>query len=176
MIDRARLRALAEAATPGPWEAEIRDGCLFITAIDGNTSVAEVLGPPTHQVVAADATYIAAASPDTVLALLDALDALDAAERERDGANERASQWVRIAGEHGADKDALKSERDALATDARRWRAIDGYWRTAQCYFRKDEKNSIRAMQLHIDFDHPNGRKSLASTIDAALDGAKGAT
>lgn len=103
-------------------------------------------------------------------------DALDAAERERDGANERASQWVRIAGEHGADKDALKSERDALATDARRWRAIDGYWRTAQCYFRKDEKNSIRAMQLHIDFDHPNGRKSLASTIDAALDGAKGAT
>ena len=87
MIDRARLRALAEAATPGPWEAEIRDGCLFITAIDGNTSVAEVLGPPTHQVVAADATYIAAASPDTVLALLDAL---DEARRERDEA--RADQ------------------------------------------------------------------------------------
>ncbi len=108
-----------------------------------------------------------------VLALLDAL---DAAERERDEARAQRDQTaLEFDVAWGA---ALKAntERDALAADARRWRAIDGYWRTAQCYFRKDEKNSIRAMQLHIDFDHPNGRKSLASTIDDALDGAKGAT
>lgn len=98
-IDRARLRALAAASAGGDWLDK------------------EDLG--WHSIPRGDVRYIIAASPDTLLALLDAL---DAAERERDGANERASQWVRIAGELGADKDALKADRDALAADARRYR------------------------------------------------------
>ena len=65
--------------------------------------------------------------------------------------------------------DAAERERDALAADARRWQAIDAHWRTAQCYFRKDATNSIRAVQMFIDFDHRNDGKALGGVVDEAI-------
>lgn len=80
-IDTARLRALAEAATPGPWEADdhgfwrwtdeaARQGEYVLCAeYEYDTGV-------TMQCSDADAAYIAAASPDAILRLLDERDAL----------------------------------------------------------------------------------------------------
>lgn len=150
-IDAARLRALAEAAAQ-TWSAEesAEPGC--------EKSIARAV----HAIALRDLQD--AASPDAILAILDERDAL---VRERDDIRSDMQAYARQVV-------SVVDERDALAADARRWRAIETYWRTAQCYFRKDKANNIRAMQLFIDFDHPNGGKSLASTIDAALDGAKG--
>lgn len=96
---------------------------------------------------------------DTALALLDAL---DAAERERD-------EWKRAANANHEIAAKYHTERDALAADARRWQAIDAHWRTAQCYFRKDATNSIRAVQMFIDFDHRNDGKALGGVVDEAI-------
>lgn len=68
------LRALAEAATPGPWTALIESyeapGAMFVTHQPEDAQTPIVLG-----VAYSDAAYIAAADPTTVLALLDVLDA-----------------------------------------------------------------------------------------------------
>ena len=99
--DLAELRRLAEAATPGPWEA--------FGAVDGRrgerwlgvtTDMRAIESARAGDVFAAqnctrqDALFIAAANPATVLALLDA-----AAERDRlAGAVERvralATEWA----------------------------------------------------------------------------------
>lgn len=75
--DIARLRELANAATPGPWTTEDRmapfgrfletEVCMVI-ASDVNVARSDRL----------DAEYIAAVSPDVVLALLDGREALEA--------------------------------------------------------------------------------------------------
>lgn len=66
--ERARRRALAEKATPGPWTAKDHAVC--------------VGGRWTGLFKHPDAAYIAALSPDVVLALLDAADRAEAAERD----------------------------------------------------------------------------------------------
>ena len=66
--DMAELRRLAESATPGPWEAYDR-GVGWEVWFDGaplNSAFRETF--PAY-----DAAYIAAASPDVVLSLLDRL-------------------------------------------------------------------------------------------------------
>ncbi len=85
MIDRKALREKAEAATPGPWKAdgwqhESYDGNYFVRG-DGvaTEEVAHCEGSGRYE---ENAAYIAAASPDVVLALLDQLAALTA-ENER---------------------------------------------------------------------------------------------
>jgi hypothetical protein len=75
MVDTAELRKLAEAATPGPW------------VCDGDNVYHERLDEPGRHlanayvsyrqdaVIEANAAYIAAVSPDVLLALLDRLEA-----------------------------------------------------------------------------------------------------
>lgn len=83
--DRAALRRLAEAATPGPWTPSLH----FI--IGSEEAVAQVVSNN-----GGDARYIAAMSPDVALRLLDDLAALDralhAAQAEASAAKERAAQ------------------------------------------------------------------------------------
>lgn len=64
------LRALAEAATPGPWEVV---GESVVT--DGNAATVAVIEAPDYE---EDAAYIAAANPTAVLDLLDRLAAAEA--------------------------------------------------------------------------------------------------
>lgn len=67
MVNDIELRRLAEAATPGPWDCTVHIG-------DGEERVTVIgLTEPGH---GHDANYIAAVSPDVILALLDRLDAL----------------------------------------------------------------------------------------------------
>ena len=89
MLDREALRRLAEAATPGPWHIEIESeggdfGSIISTSITGVKAEKDWIfrldddygtgAAPRH-----DSKYIAAANPQTILALLDEL---EAAERE----------------------------------------------------------------------------------------------
>lgn len=73
-LDEARLRELAEAATPGPW---VLDGYQCVSAPDGRI----VVDYSCHSrgEWEADGNYFLAVQPAAVLALLDAL----SAERER---------------------------------------------------------------------------------------------
>jgi hypothetical protein len=86
--ERKELRKLAQAATPGPWQPDDE------AQICANNMVIAVAGEPVGGTqrrgdwghLDADAAYIAACSPDRILALLDAL---DAAEKDAE-----RSQWM----------------------------------------------------------------------------------
>jgi len=81
--DRARLRALAQKATPGPWTWE--EGLASEIGLPPESYDANILSP-TERVATSDgpkwkpnAAFIAACDPATVLALLDIADAAEAA-------------------------------------------------------------------------------------------------
>lgn len=80
MSETPDLRALAEAATPGPWESfhdRIAPDTAVVTAEhDESLAVCEHEHEP--QFRDADAAFIAAANPTAVLALLDEVDRLRA--------------------------------------------------------------------------------------------------
>jgi hypothetical protein len=84
VIDRDELRAKAEAATPGPWWTGMHDG--FSHTVEGPESDSH---PVAQRLIRPDAEYIAAVSPDVVLALLDALDAAERAASPSD------AKWVK---------------------------------------------------------------------------------
>jgi len=78
--DIKRLKRLAEQATPGPWRVNMKGHSYHEVARVNDLEIA----PPnsvdlSHWTV--DAAYIAAASPDVVLALLGEVDKLRAASR-----------------------------------------------------------------------------------------------
>ena len=104
--ERDELRAAAEAATPEPWSfgenPGWRGGVMAVFGGEGKP-----LGTCRRL---ADAYYIAGASPDTILGLLDALAAAEA----------EAGEYRRLSGVFIQAKDAAEAERDALtATLAR---------------------------------------------------------
>jgi hypothetical protein len=89
-IDTARLRALAEAAAPGPWSVHGNGKDeWYVYALDARYGPQSVYGESPVKVAwvpcapfggrnARDCAYIAAASPDAILAILDERDALAA--------------------------------------------------------------------------------------------------
>lgn len=80
------IRALAHEATDGPWYVSWGSGSVFGVRTKDETVVPS--GRTVSKVVSrrADAAYIAAVSPDVVLALLDERDRLRAAARRVDEA------------------------------------------------------------------------------------------
>lgn len=79
-IDTARLRELAEAATPGPWEWEGDGLWRHQSPTDYAAIVTADYAPdtgPTVECSDANGAYIAAANPQTVLALLDRIAELE---------------------------------------------------------------------------------------------------
>jgi len=105
MIDTKHLRTLAEAATPGPWMRlfgertvydRMEDGCRGIPIVRSDCS------PPTQK-EAANIDYIAACSPDVVLALLDALERKDNLLREQLTICKYLSRSICMTDETGAD-------------------------------------------------------------------------
>lgn len=102
--DYERLRAICKAATPGPWDIEPRSSFAHKAIADGADAFDlaqidtddflgwELYGPRASMrgdYIGPDAAFIAAANPAAVLALLDAIAALQA---ERDAAYERAAK------------------------------------------------------------------------------------
>lgn len=89
MTDHAELRRLAEAATPGPWS------CNRHWAIVGGPTLEFTNGAAQQQIAMAcwqswmheeelrnNAAFMAAANPNTILALLDEIDGLKAENAE----------------------------------------------------------------------------------------------
>ena len=104
-IDTKHLRVLAEAATPGPWMRlfgertvydRMEDGCRGIPIVRSDCS------PPTQK-EAANIDYIAACSPDVLLALLDALERKDNLLREQLTICKYLSRSICMTDETGAD-------------------------------------------------------------------------
>ena len=98
-----QLRALAQAATPGPWRVEARGHASQEVARVNNLEVA----PPDSAELAhcaTDAAYIAAVSPDVVLALLSDVERLTLLSRE-------STAWHEISRREAA---MLRRQRDAL--------------------------------------------------------------
>lgn len=114
--DTARLRALAEAATPGPWHApglaEVHDETHRVIAMCVDVDPVSDEERPVPDVDEGDriAAYIAAASPDVVLRLLDAL---DEARRERDEAKRDARELRFLWEQRGERANKAEDERDA---------------------------------------------------------------
>lgn len=119
-IDTARLRELAEAATPGPWCVE--HGRVY----SGDTEVAAMPGSRSwwH-----DADFIAAANPAAILRLLDALnEAEDRADllrdevgrvtRSRDEWEANAGGALRAMDEHNCHQQAERAFQRAAAAEA----------------------------------------------------------
>lgn len=95
----ARLEEYARAATPGPWS--LNGGTAAIAATYGRRKIYAVPAGGTYP--AADAKHIAAASPDVVLALVEAA-------RERD----------RLIGERFAMRGEIEELRTLVANLSRR--------------------------------------------------------
>lgn len=117
-IDKAQLRALAEAATPGPWKL-VRHTSAIGKGTPGATDDWTIYGDE-HKSIAyegshprvGDPDFIAAASPATIIALLDELAMREQSEREA---------W-RYHPELEAERARLAAEMEALRADAARWR------------------------------------------------------
>ena len=105
MIDTKHLRVLAEAATPGPWMRLFGERTVYDRMEDGCRGIAIVrsdYSPPTQK-EAANIDYIAACSPDVLLALLDALERKDNLLREQLTICKYLSRSICMTDETGAD-------------------------------------------------------------------------
>lgn len=111
-IDKAKLKALAEAATQGNWVAEGDD--LFFNE-DGYTKHlmetsegSDICHDAEHP---ANLSFIAAASPDTILALLAEIERL---EKFEDWFVRLDQVEQSLAASYKAERDQLKAENEAL--------------------------------------------------------------
>lgn len=141
MTDHNELRALALAATPGPWQAQQRNKQEAIYMV-GPAGVP----PACHAFYANNAAYIAAANPDAVLALLDELDAANTSRRAAQARVAELTEQVQKLGR--------KLHRHKLDTARLDWLA--------------DRENDIGNVQLPTECvrAHP---ESMRAAIDAAM-------
>ena len=123
--ERARLRALCEAATPGPWDAiydedagewMVRTGHADVAVLTWQQAIDALgLSPMTMRTAA-----FIAASRTAIPALLDDSERLDAAERERDEARAEVERLRRELAE------ARLDERWSCSEFAEKWlREVD---------------------------------------------------
>ena len=130
--ERARLRALCEAATPGPWDAIYDEDAGEWTVRTGHADVAVLtwqqaldalgLSPVTMRTAA-----FIAASRTAIPALLDDSERLDAVTRERDEARAEAERLRTGLGYFGGrDDERIDALESALRASLARWRAARG--------------------------------------------------
>lgn len=171
------LRTLAGAATPGPWQVVTYRTPFSITRHDGTTCSGEHVGrdiatvrhhpqshapypivtlgigvtqeTPVHFVFIRpeDADYLAAVSPEVVLALLDTIDALRAslaaAEKERDAQTTPLLWWK----DHAL---KVETERDAAIARAEKAEADLKYVNEARALDLADHQTKIKEMAERI--------------------------
>lgn len=119
MIDRDKLRALAQAATPGEWRhGEYERYNVFVNVPRGEWLGHErvLLRMNTHFEYIEDAAFIAAANPQAVLALLDDVERLT---RERDTAQANYRFMVERAADEKLDGYRELGDRAAQAENER---------------------------------------------------------
>jgi hypothetical protein len=107
-IDTKRLREIAERATPGPWES-ILSGPVSRQRLVVDDDACKVVDCGVSN---ANAAFIAAANPQTVLALLDEIDRYAGYDKELAAVGLRTGQMVTA---FEAESDSLRSQLAALA-------------------------------------------------------------
>ncbi|HIE6057724.1 TPA: ead/Ea22-like family protein [Pseudomonas aeruginosa] len=122
MTDHAELRRLAKAATPGPWVTDAQqNGAIFnIESESGDMCIAMSQENPAptrleiNEQRRANAEWIAAANPKTILALLDEIDGLSdelSACTEHPGG---CGYWREAAKRRAEERDRLRDENEVL--------------------------------------------------------------
>jgi len=121
MTDIQKLKALAEAATPGPWGADNSHHVGSINAADRHIGMASMYARRPNDITQnlANQDFIAAANPAAVLELITEI--------------ERLSERMKIVDfVHGPKAEMhwnqLKAENEALRKDAVRWQFIRDVW------------------------------------------------
>lgn len=159
--DINQLRDLLRAATPGPLTVMARNAGEQCVAVVNQLE----LVPPNGVELAhekADADFLAAA----VNALPGLLDEVERLRADVHSANERASEWSEIAGEHGAEVDRMRR----LMTDAAA--AIEKGMLDAERYrWLRDPANAY-ADEWNL-FGPYSSPKEIDAAIDAAMGGEK---
>ncbi|EOE0844722.1 ead/Ea22-like family protein [Pseudomonas aeruginosa] len=139
MTDHAELRRLAKAATPGPWVTDAQqNGAIFnIESESGDMCIAMSQENPAptrleiNEQRRANAEWIAAANPKTILALLDEIDGLSdelSACTEHPGG---CGYWREAAKRRAEERDRLRAQNEALrgalqaVVDDPTWRSND---------------------------------------------------
>jgi hypothetical protein len=186
-MDLDKIKALALAATPGPWSA-IEWTCAAPTTVRAGAvgiTVADTTGHGRNsEVCAIDAAFIAAANPATVLELIAEVERLRAAKRPKDHNiqqlvndlrnisetfNGTGQLCARISDAVGQFIDASFGTAPAAGTekDAERYRA----WR-AQVISGDDGGPFIEAMQAALPIQVNLGRTPTTEEWDIAIDAA----
>jgi hypothetical protein len=122
MGDVKQLRTLAKAATPGPWRYPVGGA---IAAGKGDIFAGAVRTD--------DAAYIAAASPDRILALLDRIDDCERILGYHHGASNEAEEWATLRRERNTAPATLDAaNRDRQAAEERHQADCDEHERTLE--------------------------------------------
>lgn len=108
-LDRSRLRELAEKATPGPWRTDRNVNSPWVYSVNPTGTLRDSL---LKCASVEDGAYIAAASPSTVIALLDECDRLRAMLHDTHG----FLRGVARRPELGRDAVDLVEQADAIRT------------------------------------------------------------
>lgn len=117
-----KLRAIAEGATPGPWES-LEDSAWDFSHRDEVYRICEVRGPMQWDASFGilDAAHIAAFDPPTCLSLLAEIDRLHRViTRELSENDELGAEYTHVM--------ALKEELEEARDEARRWEILAGSW------------------------------------------------
>ncbi|HHK0538705.1 TPA: ead/Ea22-like family protein [Pseudomonas aeruginosa] len=178
MTDHAELRRLAKAATPGPWVTDAQqNGAIFnIESESGDMCIAMSQENPAptrleiNEQRRANAEWIAAANPKTILALLDEIDGLNdelSACTEHPGG---CGYWREAAKRRAEERDRLRAQNDALRGALHAVQAeVDGNLRPLT----RDLVNMVSGLN---NGTHPNDIydhcDEIERIIDAALEGA----
>tara|TARA_R100001086_G_scaffold225289_2_gene143567 strand:- start:20557 stop:20994 length:438 start_codon:yes stop_codon:yes gene_type:complete len=101
------LRALALAATPGPWRAHNKDASKEEFWVDGPRCLNMHFDQEAAGFGFRDAAFIAAANPQTVIGLLDRI---EAGKRERD-------KWMSLAGDLRSQLEEAKAALKPFVTE-----------------------------------------------------------
>lgn len=166
-IDKAKLKALAEAATQGEWSHErfgvIQAGPVIQFANgSGRQQIAMATGADwmVQGEQIANAEFMAAANPSVVLALLAEIEQL------RNSNEQVCANYNRVSfasEERGKQIDQLKAENEALRRDAKRYRFLrNQHWPVAELAVVCNPKVSVK-----LGHDCPSGDR-----LDQQVDGA----
>ncbi|HCF7637410.1 TPA: hypothetical protein ACRNQA_006679 [Pseudomonas aeruginosa] len=167
MSDHAELRRLAKAATPG---ARYQGTDERVIVAGNGTIICTVSGAISGPSVMADAEFLCATDPKTILALLDQIDGLSeelSACTEHPGG---CGYWREAAKRRAEERDRLRAQNDALRGALHAVQAeVDGNLRPLT----RDLVNMVSGLN---NGTHPNDIydhcDDIERIIDAALEGA----
>ena len=175
-IDTSKLRELALAATPGPWEAAdagsydngktVIDEHFVRRPGDDVAIAADILDPETCDPSKANAAYIAAANPQAVLDLLDEIERINAVRREAQARVAELTTELQKMRVH-----LHRNTAAAMNDPATRWYVIDKRGFATLCLNWEDARNTAReADQAYPDnAPHVCGWMSVADMEGGAV-------